>query len=90
MRLWDKLLPQMILTLNFLCQTNAVPTVSAHQYVHGNFDDNKMPLAPTGCAVQIHESSEKRGTCSANSIDGWYLQMSPEHYQCYVMYVKQM
>jgi hypothetical protein len=38
MRLWDRLLPQMILTLNFLQQSNTVPTVSAHQYVHGNFD----------------------------------------------------
>ncbi len=24
-----------------------------------------------------------------NSIDGWYLQTSPEHYQSYVIYVKQ-
>jgi hypothetical protein len=30
LKLWDKLLPQMILTLNLLRQSNAVPTVSAH------------------------------------------------------------
>jgi hypothetical protein len=42
MQLWDRLLPQTILTLNFLRQSNAVPTVSAQQYVHGNFNYNKM------------------------------------------------
>jgi hypothetical protein len=86
---WDRLLPQTILTLNFLQQSNTVPTVSAHQYVHGNFNYNKLPLAPMGCTVQLHESSERKGTWSDNSIDGWYLQASPEHYQCYVIYVKQ-
>ncbi len=42
-----------------------------------------------GCAKQLHESSERRGTWADNSIDGWYLQTSPEHYQCYKIYVKQ-
>jgi hypothetical protein len=59
MRLWDKLLPQTILTLNHLCQSNVAPSVSALQYVHGPFDYNKRPLAPMECAVQIHESSEQ-------------------------------
>ncbi len=80
MRLWDKLLPQTILTLNLLRQSNVAPTVSAWQYVHGPFDYNKMPLAPMGCAVQIHESSEQRGTWVANTINGRYLQTSPEHF----------
>jgi hypothetical protein len=73
MRLWDRLLPQMVLTLNLLCQSNVAPTVSAYQYVHGAFDYNRMPLAPMGCAVQVHESNERRGTWAANAIDGWYL-----------------
>ncbi len=80
MRLWDKLLPQTILTLNLLCQSNVAPTVSAWQYVHGPFDYNKMPLASMGCVVPIHENSEQQGTWAANTIDGWYLQTSPEHY----------
>ncbi len=76
MQLWDKLLPQTILTLNFLCQSNAVPTISAHQYVYGSFGYNKMPLALMGCTVQLHESSERRGTWADKSIDGWYLDIS--------------
>ncbi len=89
MRLKDRLLPLTTLTLNFLWQLNAVPTVLAHQYVHGNFDYNKMPLAPMGCAVQLHQSSTKWASWAENLIDGWYLQTSPEHYQCHVIYVKQ-
>jgi hypothetical protein len=90
MRLWDRLLLQTILALNFLRQSNAVPTVLSHQYVHGNFDYNKMPLAPMGCAVQLHQSSTRRASWAENLIDQWYLQTSPEHYQCHVIYVKQM
>ncbi len=41
-----------------------------------------------GCAVQIHESSKQQGTWAANTINGWYLQTSPEHYQCHRIYVK--
>jgi hypothetical protein len=47
-----------------------------------------MPLAPMGCADQIHKSSEQRGTWAANTINGWYLETSPEHYQCHQIYVK--
>ena len=89
MRLWDRLLPQMILTLNLLQQSNGVPAISVWQYVHGNFDYNQMPLAPMGCAVQIHQNSERRASLAANAINGWYLQTSPEHYQCHVIYMKQ-
>ncbi len=87
MRLWDKLLPQTILTLNLLRQSNVALTVSAWQYIHGPIAYDKMPLAPMGCAVQIHKSSEQQGTWAANIIDGWYLQISPEHYQCHQIYV---
>jgi len=89
MRLWDRLLPQTILTLNLLRQSNAIPTVSAWQYVKGNFDYNKTPLAPMGCAVQIHQSNEIRTTWAMKTMDGWYLQSSLEHYRCHVIYVKQ-
>ncbi len=41
-----------------------------------------------GCAVQIHKSSEQQGTWAAITIDGRYLQTSPEHYQCHCIYVK--
>jgi hypothetical protein len=88
MHLWDCLLPQAILTLNLLRQSNVAPAVSAYQYVHGAFDYNKMPLGPKGCAVELHERSERRGSWAMNAVDGWYLCTSDEHYRCHVIYVK--
>jgi hypothetical protein len=88
MRLWDKLLPQTVLTLNLLRQSHVAPTVSAYQYVHGAFDYNKMPLAPLGCAVQLYENNSRRGTWADHSTDGWYIGTSTEHYRCHRIYVK--
>ncbi len=88
MRLWDKLLPQTILTLNLLRQSNVAPTVSAYAYINGSFDYNAMPLAPMGCAVQMHESTNRRTTWAENSINGWYLHTSPEHYWCHIIHMK--
>eukprot|EP00804_Cyclotella_cryptica_P025715 CCRYP_002921-RA/>CCRYP_002921-RA protein AED:0.32 eAED:0.32 QI:0/0/0/1/1/1/3/0/487 len=60
MKLWDKLLPQAEITINLLRQSNATPTVSAYAHLNGPFDYNKMPLAPMGCSVQVHEKSGAR------------------------------
>ena len=59
LQLWDKLLPQAEVTLNLLCQSNATPTISAYAHMSGPFDYNKMPLAPMGCKVQVHEKTDK-------------------------------
>jgi hypothetical protein len=88
MQLWDRLLPQMVVTLNLLQQSNVAPTVSAYQYVNKAFDYSKMPPEPMGCTVKIHERGERRGIWAANAVDGWHLQISPQHYQCNIVYVK--
>jgi hypothetical protein len=86
--LWDKLLPQTEITLNLLRQSNATPTISAYAHINGPFDYNKMPLAPMGCAVQVHEKTDKRGSWAYHSVDGWYLNTSPEHYRVHNCYIK--
>jgi hypothetical protein len=48
---WNELLPQTILTLNLLRQSNVAPNISAYAYHHSSFDYNRMPIAPMGCAV---------------------------------------
>jgi hypothetical protein len=88
MRLWDKLLPQTVLTINLLQQSNIAPTILAYLYVHRNFDYNRMPLAPMGCAVQLYENTTRRGTWAEHSTDRWYLGTSNKHYQCHRIYVK--
>ena len=86
MSLWDWLLPQAVLTLNLLRQSNASPMTSAYQYVNGPFDYNKMPLAPLGCKVQMHESANRRKTWDPRALHGWYLGTSPEHYRCHIIF----
>jgi hypothetical protein len=86
--LWDRLLPQTEVTLNLLRQSNATPTVSAYAHLSGPFDYNKMPLAPMGCEAQVHEKTDKRGTWAFHSLDGWYLNTSPEHYRVHNCHIK--
>ncbi len=54
--------------------------------MHGEFDYNKMPLAPLGCAAQIHESPNRQKTWNVHSLNGWYLGTSDKHYWCYTIY----
>ena len=60
--LWDRLLPQVEVTINFLRQSNTTPTMSDYAHMIGLFDYNKMTLAPLGYQVQVHEKTDKRGT----------------------------
>jgi hypothetical protein len=47
-----------------------------------------MPLAPMGCAVHFHIKPARRKTFREHSSDGLYLQTSPEHYCCHIVFVK--
>ena len=87
-REWDELLPQVFLTLNLLRPSNVAPKISAYAYHHGQFDYDRMPLAPMGCAVQFHIKPKRRKSWGEHSEDGWYLRTSPEHYRCHIVYVK--
>ena len=86
--LWDHILPQTEITLNLLRQSNATPTVSVYAHLSGLFNYNKMPLAPMGCAVQIHEKTDNRGTWQYHSVNGWYHFTSEEHYHTHNCHVK--
>ena len=88
LKLWDKLLLQTKLTLNLLRQSTAAPTISAQAHVFGNFDFNRMPLAPMRCAVQIHEEYSPRRTWAPHSADGYCLGASPGHYRAHRIYAK--
>jgi hypothetical protein len=85
---WDELLPQTILTLNLLQQSNVAPNISAYAYHHGSFDYNHMPIAPMGCAVQFHIKPSRRKTFGEHSEDGFYLKRSAEHYRMHVVFCK--
>ena len=87
--LWDRLLPQAEITVNLLRQSNATPNVSAYAHLSGPFDYNKMPLAPMGCAVQVHEKTDKRGTWAYHTVDEWYLATPSGHYRTHLCHIKE-
>ncbi|KAL7482528.1 hypothetical protein ACHAW6_008209, partial [Cyclotella cf. meneghiniana] len=88
LRLLDKLFPQAEITINLLRQSNATLTISAHAQLNGPFDYNKMPLAPMGWNVQVHETSDSCSTWEFHAVDGWYLGTSPEHYHTHHCHIK--
>ena len=88
MNLWDRLLPQAVMTLNLLRQSHKNPSISAYQHVYGAFDYNKTPLGPLGCAVEVHESTSRRKTWDPRATSGWYLGTSTEHYRCHKIFCK--
>eukprot|EP00804_Cyclotella_cryptica_P014825 CCRYP_015027-RA/>CCRYP_015027-RA protein AED:0.12 eAED:0.12 QI:0/0/0/1/0.2/0.16/6/0/1256 len=85
---WDQLLPQTVLTLNLLRPANVAPNVSAYAYHHGQFDYNRMPLAPMGCAVQFHIKPTRRRSWGEHASNGWYIRTSHKHYRTHVVFVK--
>ena len=47
-----------------------------------------MPLAPLGCAVEMHESTNRQKSWDPHSLSGWYLGTSTEHYCCHRIFCK--
>ena len=86
-KLWYKLLPQAILTLNLVRQANIAPKVSAYAYIHREFNYNEMPLVPLGCTVQLYESPHQKRTWAEHSVDDYYMGTSDEHYRSHKIWV---
>eukprot|EP00804_Cyclotella_cryptica_P017725 CCRYP_001166-RA/>CCRYP_001166-RA protein AED:0.39 eAED:0.39 QI:0/0/0/1/0/0.25/4/0/603 len=62
-REWGELIPQTVLTLNLLRQSNVAPNISAYAYHHGTFDYNRMP-SPQWVAqynFTLNQTSAKHG-----------------------------
>ena len=73
LELWDKIVPQCVLTLNLLRKSRISPRLLAYAQLEGAFDFNKTPLAPVGTKVIIHEKPNYRPPWSPHGVDGWYL-----------------
>jgi hypothetical protein len=46
MHLWDRLLPQTVMTLNMLRTSRINPKLSAATHIFGQYDFNRAPMAP--------------------------------------------
>jgi hypothetical protein len=84
--LWDRLIPQVVLTLSLLRQSCITSKLSAHAQLNGPFDYNATPLAPPGTRVMIHEKPDKRGSWAPHDKHGWYVGQAMEHYRAHRVY----
>ena len=60
LQLWDRLLQQATISINFLRQSRTLPHLSAYIHIFGGFDFNRTPLATPGTRALIHNSPNDR------------------------------
>jgi hypothetical protein len=87
MHLWDRILPQAVITLNMLRTSRINPKLSAATHLFGKYDFNRAPLAPPGARIIAHETPGRRRTWAPHGQDGWYIGPALEHYRYYTVYI---
>jgi hypothetical protein len=87
MHLWDRLLPQAVITLNMLITSRINPKLSAATHILGQYDFNRAPLAPPGTRIIAHETPSRSRTWAPHGQDVWYIGSALEHYRCYTVYI---
>jgi hypothetical protein len=87
LKLWDRLTPQVINTLNMLRALNIDPTKLAYKVLYGPYDWNRYPLTPLGCKAVIYKDGDTRGSWALCGVDGWYLGPLMGHYWCDIYYI---
>ena len=88
MHLWDRLLTGIEMQLNFLRQSNTVPTIPSFAHFWGPYDYNAHPMVPLYCVVEMHAKLSKRKTFGRHSVSGLNVGVSVEHYRCHKIWVK--
>jgi hypothetical protein len=81
MHLWDRILPQAVMTLNMLKNSRINPKLSAATHIFGQYDFNRAPMAPPGTIIIAHETPGRRRTWAPHGKDGWYIGPALEHYR---------
>ena len=84
---WGRLLDQAELTINLLRNSRVNPSLSAHAYLSGIHDFNKIPLDPPGTKGIVHAKPDKRASWEFHGEDGWCVGPAPHHYRCFKIYM---
>jgi hypothetical protein len=85
--LWDRLIPQALITINLMRGSRINPKHSAWSQLFGPYDFNKEPIAPPGIKVLVHVKPANRTTWAPHADEGWYIGPASEHYRCYRVYM---
>ena len=87
LQIWDILLQQAKISLNFLTQSRTIPHLSAYTYISGEFDYNRTPLAPPGKRLVIHNRPNERASWEPHGEESWYIGPEMEHCRCHNTYI---
>ena len=81
--LWDKILPQTELTLNFLHQSNIAPAISSWEHFNGPFNFNAITLAPLGSPIIIYTKPGTHRFWDFCGRKGLTIGPDLDHYRCF-------
>lgn len=87
MHLWDRIIPQAVISLNLMRASRINPKLSAYAQVFGQFSYNATPLAPPGTHVLVHVKPSLRDSWAPHAVDGWYIGPALNHYRCYRIFI---
>jgi hypothetical protein len=87
MHLWDRLLPQAVITVNMLSTSRINPKLSAATHIFGQYDFNRAQMAPPVTRIIAHETPSRRRTWDPHGQYGWYIGPALEHYRYYTVYI---
>ena len=68
-------------TLNMLQRSRMNPKMSAHTQLFGEFDYNRIPLAPLRTKAFVHKRTRQRRSHADQEKVGYVIGNSPKHYQ---------
>ena len=68
--LWDKLIPQALITLNILCKSNINTNISTYSQLYGAYDFNYTPITPLGIRVMVHKKPDDSEIWAHHSVEG--------------------
>ena len=80
MHLWNCLLSQASITLNFLRISRLQPQLSSAAHYHGLIAYNKTVFAPPGCKIITHENPKQRRTWAPRIQPIYSLGPAMHHY----------
>jgi hypothetical protein len=84
MKTWDKLLPQIEITVNLLLRSSHVdPQLSCYGAIFGAYDFMNHPMAPAGVKVMKYRHPDKRQTWEHKSTLAFITGPALEHYRCF-------
>jgi hypothetical protein len=87
MHLWDRILPQAVITLKMLRTSRINPKLAAATHLFGQYDFNRAPMAPPGTRIIAHETPGRRRTWAPHGQYGCYIGPALEHYIYYTVYI---